>query len=51
MDISSFKRKIKVNERFLQVYSVCDKLKARQGKIVAESRAQGVFLIEAIDDV
>jgi len=38
-EVNQYKHKLKVNERFLQVYNVCDKLKHRQSKIIAESRA------------
>lgn len=38
-EVNQYKRKLKVNQKILQVYNVCDKLKLRQGKIIAESRA------------
>lgn len=45
------KRKTLVNERFIKVQQTCDKLKERIKLVLQESRAQGVFIHEQINDI
>jgi hypothetical protein len=50
-DAREHKRKQVVNDRLTKIYATCDKLKERCKLVVAESRAQGVYLQEQISEI